>query len=66
MLKSVAVSAEEARGAVRARLTQEKAATYVQMLQEQLRDQAAVRIFEDRLPPAAQAALSGMHEGKEP
>ena len=57
VLKSVAVSAEEARSAVRAHLVQEKRMAYAYELEGRLVNQADVRIFKDRLPSAARAAL---------
>lgn len=58
VLKSVAVSAEEARAAARAQLIQERRMAYADELERRLVSQAKVRIFKDKLPPAAQTALA--------
>jgi hypothetical protein len=58
VLKSVHMSQAEARAAAQGELTEENRLAYSRQLEQSLVDQAAVEVFQERLPAAARAAAS--------
>ncbi|MDH7484954.1 MAG: hypothetical protein QHJ81_01620 [Anaerolineae bacterium] len=57
VLKSVTVSAAEAREAARMSLAREKQQQHVRSVEDELLRQADIRVYPQRLPPAAREAI---------